>query len=87
MPLNSCMAVKVQIRIKTLLAGEKPFTSKVELPADSTIGSLLSNLEVELEEVSGQSNVQILVNGSRADVNTQLKAGDMVHVLSALIGG
>ena len=87
MPLNSCMVAKVRISVKTLLAGEKPFTGEVELPDHSTIGSLLGELQVELEEVFSQSNVQILINGVRADQAAVLKAGDRVHVLSALIGG
>lgn len=85
--MNSSTVTTMKIRVKTLLAGETNFSGDVELPLDSTIGGLISHLQVKLDEAPDRSNVQILINGIRADQITVLKEGDRVHLLSALNGG
>ena len=72
----------LQVRLFATLRDGRFKEKKLELPDESSVADLLEHLKISRDELG-----TLLVNGTVADANHQLSAGDVVSILPLLAGG
>ena len=73
----------IVVHLHTILQRGGHNRLEIEMPIGSTIGDLISLLEIELS----LEDIILVVNNHTADIDQILKEQDVVHLIPAISGG
>ena len=73
----------IVVHLHTILQRGGHNRLEIEMPIGSTIGDLISLLDIELS----LEDVILVVNNHTADIDQILKEQDIVHLIPAISGG
>lgn len=76
------------VTVHSINVNGKNFSGELDILEKSTIMDLLRILNFEEDsEGLNVTNMTILLNGNRAELNSLLKNGDLIHILTTINGG
>ena len=76
------------VTVHSINVNGKNFSGELDILEKSTIKDLLGILSFEEDsEDLNITNMTVLLNGNRAELNSLLKNGDLIHILTTINGG
>lgn len=77
------------VKVHSINIDGKNFNGEMEVPENTTVLELLSllNYNEKDDDDLNVTNMTILINGNKAELNSELKNGDLIHILTTINGG